>query len=793
MDDWQLLQNYWTEKSETAFHALVERYAGMVYQAALRQTGNPHAAEEVAQEVFIALAQKAGRISRQATLYGWLFRATRFAAMNQARKNANRQRYEQEATSMQPTIVSDDPASLWEHITPHLNDALDALPAEDRELVMIRFFGNKSHRDVAEELGISEETARKRISRAIERLRLIFTRRGIVVSSVALAAAFATHGSQSAPTDAASSWAKVAMAKGAAGATATTGFFKVLTGIKTPALFAGLAGLLLLGGVIFTFLKLSAHDSPVAQAIAPKPPVIPIASTNLTAPLKPTEDAESNVLIAAVLDKVKAALHDPIPTTNFPNTNMVVAITELGGKKKAAVPILESALNDAEAQVRLRAMDGLGAVGPEAGETAPLLLGILQAGGFGKGHWIIYHEDIEIHGQHMKVGHGMEGDCVLLFTLGQINPSPTCVSELARIVQNSTSACQIVYSEATGNSPGFNWLLPMAGGNTKALNDAFRPLLKDAHAMVRRAAASCLITSLGDAADVGVFPPVLEMLNSGDDAFLRFHGLILLEQSAKAENPHRMIWLEAGQKSDLTAPRLDPYLNDTVTALNDVAQHSNRRDLQSFASRILAALSLDFQKYYPQLAATLHEDDEVAAFISTATHHAPSMPEIREGLKRFPKAAPKIAEWLALQPRDHREILPVLQESLTVLLSMTNVTRMDQSVVVENREKLVNAMQKIAPERPKLLFTGKDTYSIYTILMAPDVRNDPDRRAKVSAARKLAKWPTGGPFDVPPDEIRSLLAAVKDADAATYEGLVAKVKKIDPHFFEGAAVDETKN
>ena len=49
----------------------------MVYHAALRQTGNPHAVEEAAQVVFIALAQKADRIPRQATLYGWLFRNAR--------------------------------------------------------------------------------------------------------------------------------------------------------------------------------------------------------------------------------------------------------------------------------------------------------------------------------------------------------------------------------------------------------------------------------------------------------------------------------------------------------------------------------------------------------------------------------------------------------------------------------------------------------------------------------------------------------------------------------------------
>ena len=85
MDDWQLLRDYATRSSEEAFRAIVDRYAGLVYHAALRQAGNPHTAEEVTQAVFIALAQKAGRIPRGAILSGWLFRATRFAFNNLAR------------------------------------------------------------------------------------------------------------------------------------------------------------------------------------------------------------------------------------------------------------------------------------------------------------------------------------------------------------------------------------------------------------------------------------------------------------------------------------------------------------------------------------------------------------------------------------------------------------------------------------------------------------------------------------------------------------------------------------
>lgn len=246
MDDWQLLSEYADRNSEEAFRALVDRYAGMVYHAARRQVGNPDLAEEVAQAVFIALARKARNIPRQATLYGWLFRATRFAVLNLLRDEACRRRYEKEA--MDSTIASNDADSIWQQIEPHLNDALDRLSRTDRELVMVRFFGNKSHKEVAQTLGISEGTAKKRLSRALEKLRNIFARRGVAVSSVALIAAFATFGSQAAPVGLVSSITTAALAHGAAGATATVtiaeSILKLMAWAKAKTALAVAAGIL---------------------------------------------------------------------------------------------------------------------------------------------------------------------------------------------------------------------------------------------------------------------------------------------------------------------------------------------------------------------------------------------------------------------------------------------------------------------------------------------------------------------------------------------------------------------
>ena len=282
MDDWQLLNDYATRNSEEAFRALVERYAGMVYHTALRQLGNPHAAEEVAQAVFIILAQKAATIRRQPTLYGWLFRATRFAVLNQRRQEKNRARREQEAYAMQSASNSDDLNPVWEQITPHLDDALDKLPVMDRELVMIRYFGNKSHKEAARTLGVSEDVVRKRLSRAMEKLRVIFVRRGVAVSSLALVTAFTAHGVQAAPLGLASSLAGVAVAKGAtaSGSTLTLikGALKIMAWTKAKtAIIVGASMLLAAGTTTVTIKEIAAHRAEASWRIPnPNPDRAPL-------------------------------------------------------------------------------------------------------------------------------------------------------------------------------------------------------------------------------------------------------------------------------------------------------------------------------------------------------------------------------------------------------------------------------------------------------------------------------------------------------------------------------------
>jgi RNA polymerase sigma factor (sigma-70 family) len=215
MDDMALLREYATNNSEAAFERLVSRRVGFVYSMALRQVRDPHLAGEVTQAVFIILAQKAGRISGKTILAGWLFRTTRFAALAQMRADAKRRRREQEA-NMQSEIQPTAPDLFWEQMSPLLDEALATLGETDRQAVLLRFFENKSLAEVGHSLGTGEDTARKRVSRALEKLHRYFSKHGISSTTDALAGAISANSVQIAPAMLAKSITVAAMAKGAA-------------------------------------------------------------------------------------------------------------------------------------------------------------------------------------------------------------------------------------------------------------------------------------------------------------------------------------------------------------------------------------------------------------------------------------------------------------------------------------------------------------------------------------------------------------------------------------------------
>src|ERR1041385_8236662 len=195
-NDLDLLGAFFRDQSQDAFAALVQRHLNLVYCAALRQVRSPQFAEEVAQSVFTDLARNAARLKPGTILTAWLYQVTRRTAIDVVRREARRQSREQIASEMNAMNATADD---WTQIEPLLDEAMHALDEADRTAILLRYFENKSLRQVGETLGTTDDAARKRVNRAVDRLRGFFTKRGLPLGASGLVVVISANAVQSAP------------------------------------------------------------------------------------------------------------------------------------------------------------------------------------------------------------------------------------------------------------------------------------------------------------------------------------------------------------------------------------------------------------------------------------------------------------------------------------------------------------------------------------------------------------------------------------------------------------------
>jgi len=242
-EDAELLRRYVAERSEAAFADLVRRHVDLVYSTALRLVrGDTHKAEDVTQQVFIEVARQAKRLAGHPALTGWLYTTTRRTVWRLLRSDLRRVAREQEA--MNQIFGESAPSQDWEQVGPVLDDAMDELAERDRIAVLLRFFKKKSLREVGEELGLTENAARMRVERALDKLRVRLESKGVRSTSTALALAISGSAVNSAPAGLAASVAGASLA-GAAAETGTTLSiikFMAATILKTAAVSVLVAG-----------------------------------------------------------------------------------------------------------------------------------------------------------------------------------------------------------------------------------------------------------------------------------------------------------------------------------------------------------------------------------------------------------------------------------------------------------------------------------------------------------------------------------------------------------------------
>ena len=277
-DDMELVREYDRSGSEQAFATLVSRHINLVNSVAMRQVHDVHLAEEVTQAVFIILARKAGSLNSKTILSAWLCRTAQYAAADVLKTQHRRQRREQEM-HMESVLNPSEPESQdWNVIAPILDAAMSQLGAKDHAAIVLRFFEGKNLKDVGAALGVSENAAKTRVSRATDKLRQLFIKRGIILSAAAIAGAVSIHSVQAAQIGLATS-VTVAAVHGTNVTTSTLTIIettlKIMTWTKIKTAAVGVVVALLATGAATILIQTGIAQTDVGKSSPTKSTVAP--------------------------------------------------------------------------------------------------------------------------------------------------------------------------------------------------------------------------------------------------------------------------------------------------------------------------------------------------------------------------------------------------------------------------------------------------------------------------------------------------------------------------------------
>ena len=274
MDDVALLTGYVDRQDQEAFAELVGRHGGWLHSAARREMGDEHLAEDVTQAVFMMLMKRARGLRRYKYLSGWLFLALGHCMRETKRRRMLQVLREKEAASMRSERVEE---SVWEEIAPELDAAVGKLGKEDREAVLLRFYEERPLVEVGRALGISEEAARKRVDRALGKLRGLLAKKGISGTTAGLSAVLMGNVVEKAPASLVEGVMKAIGGGNPVADGIARGAMKMMVWAKVKAAAVAVVGLVLVGGAAV----LHSQGSPVATAPATTAPAAQIARADV--------------------------------------------------------------------------------------------------------------------------------------------------------------------------------------------------------------------------------------------------------------------------------------------------------------------------------------------------------------------------------------------------------------------------------------------------------------------------------------------------------------------------------
>ena len=227
-EEHQWLAKFAESGCEQSFRALVERYSPIVRSVARRRTGREDLADDVTQAVFIVLAKKAGSIRSTQPLSAWLYRVTRYASIDALRRQAARQRHENEASKMGTSQDQPEQHAQWQEVQEHLELAVDKLGRSERQVILMRYYENRTLNEIATHQHTSVATVHRRCERALKKMRRYLSGRRVVLPATVLGSYLSTHAVQAAPagTAAGITTTTIASLNGTAGLTGSVGIAK---------------------------------------------------------------------------------------------------------------------------------------------------------------------------------------------------------------------------------------------------------------------------------------------------------------------------------------------------------------------------------------------------------------------------------------------------------------------------------------------------------------------------------------------------------------------------------------
>lgn len=384
MQDSELLPDYHMRKSEAAFAELVKRHVDLVYGAARRQAGEDQMAQEITQKVFCLLARKSAALQGRASISGWLYRATCFLAAREVRQESRRRRRECEAAIMNEVLSTESPA--WEQLSPLLDELMNELPEYDRVATILRFFQRKSMSEIAAVLGVSEAAAKMRVSRAVERLRRAFAKRGIVCQASVLTLIISERAAPAASQAVMSCvLARHAASASAAGAP-TLSFLDSWRLMATPLTQTAVAfavGSLLCAGAIGSAHiwrhGMASDQDQITETAPSKSPVLPWEHADEFG-RRATAAARTKQELADLTARLKAALHKPASQNQgYPSEDVRNALLAFGSKSTTAFSVLKEAAKESNNEVRRQAASGMGTISKRVPEVVPYLWDLIRS------------------------------------------------------------------------------------------------------------------------------------------------------------------------------------------------------------------------------------------------------------------------------------------------------------------------------------------------------------------------------------------------------------------------------